>query len=222
MEGERFKSIREKIISAVEQLNEEAVLKLSEEAMAAGMEAQTLLETMNEGMLRVGRLYEQKTYFIADLIMAGIIFKEVLELYKMTEQFRCGNDKKIGKVIVGTVKGDLHDIGKDIFRGMMEANSFEVIDLGVDVPPELFVKKVQEYKPDILGLAGVLTFTTEVMREVVYALEEAGIRNRVKVIVGGNHLTEKACMYIGADGYANDASDGVKLCVNWLPRKGRP
>lgn len=219
MEVEQLRSFREDIINAVEQLNEEKVLKLSEEALSAGMEPLTLLETVNEGMLRVGRLYEEKTYFIADLIMAGIIFKEVLELDKMSEQFRSNGIKKIGRVLVGTVRGDLHDIGKDIFRGLMEANSFEVIDLGVDVPAEHFVKKVLEYKPDILALSGVLTFTTEVMREVILALEEAGIRNKVKVIVGGNHLTERACRYIGADGYANDASEGVKLCVNWLPKE---
>ncbi|NLL57614.1 MAG: cobalamin-binding protein [Firmicutes bacterium] len=218
---EHFKLVKKELINAVEQLNEETVLKLSEEALAAGMEPFDLLEVVKEGMLGVGRLYEQKVYFIADLIMAGIIFKEVLELDKMTEQFHSNNSRKVGTVVVGTVSGDLHDIGKDIFRGMMEANCFEVIDLGVDVPKELFVKKVMEYKPDILGLAGVLTCTTDAMKDVVYALKEAGIRHRVKVIVGGKHLTADACRYIGADGYANDASDGVKLCVNWLPKEGR-
>jgi len=219
MKAERLEKFREEIINAVEQLNEDTVLKLAEEALKDGMEPLTLLEMVNEGMVRVGRLYEEKTYFIADLIMAGIIFKEVLELDKMSEQFRSNGNKKIGRVLVGTVRGDLHDIGKDIFRGLMEANSFEVIDLGVDVPAEHFVKKVMEYKPDILGLSGVLTFTTEVMREVVLALEEAGVRDKVKVIVGGNHLTERACSYIGADGFANDASEGVKICINWLEKE---
>lgn len=219
MKAEQLEKFREEIINAVEQLNEDTVLKLAEEALKDGMEPLTLLEMVNEGMVRVGRLYEEKTYFIADLIMAGIIFKEVLELDKMSEQFRSNGNKKIGRVLVGTVRGDLHDIGKDIFRGLMEANSFEVIDLGVDVPAEHFVKKVMEYKPDILGLSGVLTFTTEVMREVILALEEAGIRDKVKVIVGGNHLTERACSYIGADGFANDASEGVKICINWLEKE---
>lgn len=117
---------------------------------------------------------------------------------------------------MGTVKGDIHDIGKDIFRGMLEANGFEVIDLGVDVPKEVFVKKVDEYKPDILGLSGVLTYTVETMKEVVAAFEEAGLRDRVKIIVGGHHLTREACRYIGADDFAGDASVGVKICQAWM------
>jgi methanogenic corrinoid protein MtbC1 len=213
-----FWSVKEEIILAVEQLNEDAVLRLSEQALLDGMEPLSLLETVNEGMHRVGRLYEDKTYFIADLIMAGIIFKEVLELEKMTEQFHSSTNKKLGKVVVGTVRGDLHDIGKDIFRGMMETNYFEVIDLGVDVPKEAFIKKVLEVKPDILGLGGVLTYTTDAMKEVVDALQEAGIRDEVKVIIGGTHLTEDACIYIGADGYANDATLGVKLCATWTKK----
>ena len=211
-----FGLLREEIVKAVEELNEEAVIRLSEEALENGMEPVILLEAVNEGMHKVGSLYENKTYFIADLIMAGIIFKEVLELQQMTQHFDSHSKRKIGCVIVGTVRGDLHDIGKDIFRGMMETNCFEVIDLGVDVPPEVFVKKVIELKPDILGLGGVLTYTTEAMKDVVDALIEAGVRDQVKVIIGGNHLTEESCVYIGADAYANDATLGVKLCVKWI------
>lgn len=214
-----FGLLREEIVKAVEELNEEAVLKLAEKAIESGMEPLVLLEAVNEGMHRVGSLYESKTYFIADLIMAGIIFKEVLELEQMTEHFHSHTNKKIGCVVVGTVKGDLHDIGKDIFRGMMETTCFEVIDLGVDVPPEVFVKKVIENKPDILGLGGVLTYTTEAMKDVVDALIDAGIRDEVKVIIGGNHLTKESCLYIGADAYANDATLGVKLCANWINKE---
>lgn len=217
-----FGPIREEIINAVEQLSEEAVLKLAEQALQSGLEPLALLSTVNEGMYRVGLLYENKTYFIADLIMAGIIFKEVMELGKMAEQFRHKKaNRNTGKLILGTVRGDLHDIGKDIFRGMMEVNCFEVIDLGVDVPKEVFVKKAIESKPDILGLSGVLTYTTDAMKEVVDALTEAGIRKQIKIIIGGKHLTQDVCLYVGADGYANDATDGVKLCINWLFKEGK-
>lgn len=214
-----LKKTEGKIIKLVEQLDEEKVIKIANEALKAGMEPLLLLELINEGMNRVGKLYESKDYFIADLIMAGLIFKEVLKLDRMTAHFQSSSTGRIGKIIVGTVKGDIHDIGKDIFRSMMEANGFEVIDLGVDVPKELFLTKVEEHKPVILGLSGVLTNTVESMKDVIDTFTEAGIRNNVKVIVGGNYLTEDACLYIGADKFANDASCGVKVCREWIECK---
>jgi methanogenic corrinoid protein MtbC1 len=204
------------LIRLVEQLDEENVVKLADELLNDGMDPLYLLDLVNEGMNRVGKLYECKDYYIADLIMAGLIFKQVLELDKMTTHFYVKHNNKIGKVLLGTVKGDIHDIGKDIFRGMLEANGFEVIDLGVDVPKELFFKKYEEYKPDILGLSGVLTNTVDTMKEVVDAFVEAGVRDKVKIIVGGNHLTEEICKFIGADNFANDASVGVKVCKEWM------
>ncbi|UNC91349.1 cobalamin B12-binding domain-containing protein [Candidatus Contubernalis alkaliaceticus] len=213
---ETLESLRSLIIDAVEKLDEEKVLEFSEQALRYGMEPFTLLETINEGMQRVGELYENKTYFIADLIMAGIIFKEVLKIDQMLKSFQSDSSKKIGKIVLGTVKGDVHDIGKDIFRGMVETKSFEVIDLGVDVPGELFLEKVKEYKPEILGLSGVLTYTTDAMREVVEKMKEAGLRDQLKIIIGGSFLTEDTCLYTGADGFARDALNGVKICSSWI------
>jgi len=207
------------LIKYVEQLDEEKVIELAEEMLNEDMAPLHLLDLVNEGMNRVGSLYENKDYYIADLIMAGLIFKNVLELDKMIEHFHVKHNEKIGKVVLGTVKGDIHDIGKDIFRGMLEANGFEVIDLGVDVPKEVFLKKYEEYKPDILGLSGVLTSTVDTMKETVKAFTEAGIRDKVKIIVGGNHLTKDTCKFIGAENYTNDASTGVKVCQEWMDSK---
>ncbi|WP_027363908.1 cobalamin B12-binding domain-containing protein [Desulfotruncus alcoholivorax] len=204
------------LIKHVEQLNEEEVLKLSDELLKEGMAPLRLLDLVNEGMNRVGKLYESKDYYIADLIMAGLIFKQVLELDKMTAHFRVKHNNKIGKVVLGTVTGDIHDIGKDIFRGMLEANCFEVVDLGVDVPKEVFLKKCEEYQPDILGLSGVLTNTVDTMKEIVDVFKETGVRDKVKIIVGGNHLTKEVCRFIGADNFANDASSGVRICKKWM------
>jgi len=204
------------LIKHVEQLDEADTLKITAELLDAGMEPLYLLDLINEGMKRVGQRYESKEYFIADLIMAGLIFKQVLELEQMLAHFNVRHSNKIGKVLLGTVKGDIHDIGKDIFRGMMEANGFEVIDVGVDVPKELFIKKFKEYKPDILGLSGVLTNTVETMKEIVDAFVGAEIRSEIKIIAGGNHLTEKVCEFIGADSFANDAPAGVKVCRAWM------
>ncbi len=209
----------ELIIKAVEELDEDKVVKLANKALNDGMEPFYLLNLIKEGMNRVGKLYENKQYFIADLIMAGLIFKEVLKLDKMAAQLHNDDSKKIGRVLIGTVKGDLHDIGKDIFRGMMEANKFDVIDLGVDVGKELFVKGVQKYQPDIVGLSGVLNYTIESMKETVEALNEAGLRSNILVILGGNHLTKEACEYVGADYYTKDASVGVKYCKKWIKTK---
>ena len=216
--GRRMKEL---IIKAVEELDEDKVVKLAKRALNDGMEPFYLLDLLKEGMNRVGKLYEDKQYFIADLIMAGLIFKEVLKLDKMTAQFHNDNSKKMGKLLIGTVKGDLHDIGKDIFRGMMEANHFDVIDLGVDVSKESFIQGVQKYDPHIIGLSGVLNFTIEPMRETVSALKEAGLRDDLLVILGGNHLTKEACEYVGADYYTNDASVGVKFCKEWIKTKNR-
>ena len=213
-----FLQRKQELVNAVRELDDGKVLQLAEEALRLGVEPLVLLEAVNEGMLAVGQLYEDKTYFVADLIMAGLIFKEVLGLEEMTKLFQTQRQKRIGKLVLGTVHGDLHDIGKDIFRGLMEANNFEVIDVGVDVPKETFVKKVAEHRPEILGLSGVLTYTVEAMKEVVEALAEAGLREQVKVIVGGGHLTAASCDYIGADAFANDALVGVKHCLRWLEK----
>lgn len=213
-----LKELKESIIKYVEQLDEEKVIELSRAAIDEGMEPLALLEIINEGMNRVGKLYEQKDYFIADLIVAGLIFREVLALDKMKAHFQNDCKKRMGKVVLGTVKGDIHDIGKDIFKGMLETNGFEVIDLGVDTPKEVFIEQVEKEKPDIVGLSGALTYTIESMKEVVNGFIEAGLRDQVKIIIGANHINEDICKYIGADDFANDASIGTKVCLGWMKR----
>lgn len=211
-----MKQMEEKIIKLVEQLEQESLIKLAEEALNAGMEPLRLLDLIAEGMVRVGKLYESHEYFIADLIMAGIIFKDVLNIEQMKAHFQSNPEGKAGRVMVGTVKGDIHDIGKDIFKGMLEANGFEVVDLGVDVPKEIFIQKYMEYHPEIIGLSGVLTTTIDPMKDTIEAFVKAGIRDQVKFIVGGNHLTENTCKYIGADNFTNEVSHGVKICKEWI------
>ncbi|MDR3543813.1 MAG: cobalamin-dependent protein [Desulfosporosinus sp.] len=216
-----LKKTEDKIVKSIEQLEEDAVLKLANDALEAGMEPLYLLKLMAEGMTRVGKLYESRDYFIADLIMAGLIYKDVLRLDHMTRHFHSNPEGTIGKIMIGTVKGDIHDIGKDILRGMLEVNGFEVIDLGVDVPKELFIQKYEEHKPDIIGLSGILTNSIDSMKEVIEAFIGTGRRNEVKLIVGGNHLTEGACNFIGADCFAKDVSDGVEICKKWISGSNR-
>lgn len=204
------------LIRYVEQLDEEKVLKLANHLLNKGMEPLELLDLVNEGMKEVGKLYQSKDYYIADLIMAGLIFKQVLELDEVAAHFHDKKRENAGKILLGTVSGDIHDLGKDIFRGIVEASGFEVVDLGVDVSPDVFVEKFKEHKPDIVGLSGILTSTLDSMKETVDSFIKAGLRNRAKIIVGGNYLNADACEFIGADGFANDASIGVKMCLDWM------
>ncbi|MFY9140455.1 MAG: cobalamin-dependent protein [Thermacetogeniaceae bacterium] len=209
-------ALSELIINSVEQLDEKKAMELSKTALKNGLDPLALLDLIKEGVIRVGKRYENQQYFIADLIMAGVIFKDILELKEIKQQFSSPKNVKAGKLLIGTVAGDLHDIGKNIFIGMMKANGFETIDLGVDVKKEDFVKYAIEIKPDIIGMSGVLTFTVVPMKETVEALTKAGIRKNTKIIIGGSHLTEENCAEIGADCFATDASDGVELCKKML------
>lgn len=152
-------ALSELIINSVEQLDEKKAMELSKTALKNGLDPLALLDLIKEGVIRVGKRYENQQYFIADLIMAGVIFKDILELKEIKQQFSSPKNVKAGKLLIGTVAGDLHDIGKNIFIGMMKANGFETIDLGVDVKKEDFVKYAIEIKPDIIGMSGVLTFT---------------------------------------------------------------
>ena len=207
----------DRLIAAVEQLNEDKVLKLVKQRLQAGKDPAYLQEQIRLGMVKVGILYEKGEYFIADLIMAGEIFKNVLQLIL----FNPGSQhaKKKGRVLIGTVQGDLHDIGKNIFASMIEAEGFEVIDLGIDVSPELFVEKAREIKPQILAMSGVLTLAVESMRKTVDALVESGMRGKLKIIIGGNPINRDACKYIGADAFTNQADEGVAICNNWIGAK---
>lgn len=215
---DRLKELEELIINNVEALDDEKVIQLSNEALNGGMNPLYLLELVNIGMDKVGKLYEKKDYYIADLILAGLIFREVLTLDKMKKYFKHW-DKRIGKVLIGTVQGDIHDIGKDIFKTMLQASGFEVVDLGVDVPRDLFLKEAVENNADILGLSGPLTNTVEEMKAVVELFVKSGARDQVKIIIGATHVTKDICKYIGADSFANDASAGLRQCLDWMKYK---
>lgn len=207
-----------KIRDAIINLDIDNIGRLCEEAVKAGVPAyEIVMNAMAKGMEVVGEKYERNEYFLAELIMAGETMKEgmkVLEPYLKT-----GELKKIGKVVIGTVRGDLHDIGKNIVVTLLNAAGFEVIDLGVDVPPEKFVEAVKENSPDIVGMSALLTTTMIEMEEVIKALKEAGLRNKVKIIIGGAPITEEFARKIGADAAARDAVEGVNICKSWVAGK---
>lgn len=198
-------------------LDEDAVMDALHDFVAANPtqeEAQEVVTACQRGMAIVGELFQKNEYFVGDLIFSGEILATALDILQPV--LGSGNSAKAGSIVLGTVEGDLHDIGKNIFKGMAEAAGFEVHDLGIDQPPSAFVAKIREVKPAIVGMSGVLTLALDSMKNIVNALEEAGLRENVKVIIGGNPVTEDARRNIGADAFTINAAEGVKICKSWV------
>ena len=206
-----------KLSQMLGELDEEGVLEFASDLVSSGAsEADGLgaVAACQEGMNIVGDLFEKGEYFVGDLIFAGEILTETIQTLKPI--LTSGTGTIVGKIIIGTVHGDLHDIGKNIFKNMIEIAGFEVYDLGIDQSPEAFVEKAKEVKPDIIGLSGVLTLALDSMKATIEALKEAGIKDGIKVIIGGNPVTKEACEYIGADAFTTNASEGVRICLAWV------
>ncbi|HEX9118718.1 MAG TPA: corrinoid protein [Anaerolineae bacterium] len=181
-----------------------------EAALAAGIPADTILKDgLIAAMTEVGRLFEENEYFVPEMLVAARAMQSGLALLK--PQLAAGGVVSTGKVVVGTVKGDLHDIGKNLVAMMLEGAGFEVVDLGTDVTPEKFVQAVKDHQPNVIGMSALLTTTMPSMGNTVKALQEAGLRDQVKVMVGGAPVTDDFAKKIGADGYSPDASSAVRL-----------
>lgn len=190
----------------------DATFEATKEALAAGIEPMAIIkEGLIPGMNIVGEKFSSGEYFLPDLIIAADGMQKAMTLLEPELLKRQQVIESAGSVLLGTVKGDIHEIGKSLVGTMLSANGFKVHDLGVDVPTETFVAKIQEIKPDILGLSALLTTTMVMQREVIKALVEAGIRDKVKVMVGGAPVTRGWAEEIGADGYAEDAMGAVQI-----------
>jgi len=213
--SEREKGILEKLRDCIVNFDIEGIQEACKEAIEAGIPAyKAVTDGMAKGMDIVGRKYENNEYFLAELIMAGETMKEGMKILK--PYMKSSSAKKIGKVVIGTVRGDLHDIGKNVVITLLESAGFEVIDLGVDVPPEKFVEAVREHRPDILGMSALLTTTMLEMETTIKALKESGLRDKVKIIIGGAPITPEYAEKIGADAAARDAVEGVNICRSWV------
>jgi 5-methyltetrahydrofolate--homocysteine methyltransferase len=183
---------------------------LTEQALAAGVDPQTLVtEQMIPAMAEAGRRFECNDYFVPELLIAARAMKSSLELIRPLLAARGANP--VGRVAIGTVKGDLHDIGKNLVAAMLEGGGFEVYDLGVDVSPEKFVAAVHEKNVNLVALSALLTTTMPAMKSIIEALNQAGIRDKVKVLIGGAPITQKYADEIGADGYSENAAAAVNL-----------
>lgn len=201
------------ISEAITNLEEEKVLKLVKEKLDAGEEPIKILEACRIGMTEIGK-GSGDTIFLTDLIMAGEIFNEAMEL--LMPKLVGAATESLGKVVIGTVEGDIHNIGKDIAINFLKAEGFEVIDLGVDVPAQRFVDAIKEHNPPVVGMSGLLTLSIEPMKKAIETIASANLREKVKVIIGGERTDQNVCDYVGADDWVNDAIDGVKIIKNWV------
>ncbi|KLU60726.1 methionine synthase [Peptococcaceae bacterium CEB3] len=207
----------EALSQAIGDLNETRVLALLNDFVATNPdreEAQQVVNACQRGMTLVGDLYETGEYFVGDLIFAGELLNNAINILKPV--IGGENNSKVGSIVLGTVQGDLHDIGKNIFKSMIEAAGFEAYDLGHDVTPGAFVEMVRKVKPQVVGMSGVLTLALDSMKAVIEELVGAGLRDSVKIIIGGNPVSKVACEQIGADAFTTNAAEGVKLCQGWV------
>lgn len=205
------------LTQAVGELDEPQVIEILNEFVASnpsGQEAQQVVNACQQGMALVGDLFEKGEYFVGDLIFAGEVLSAAIDTLRPVLSGE--STSKIGKIVLATVEGDLHDIGKNIFASMVEAAGFKVYDLGIDQSASAFVEKVKEVKPQIVGMSGVLTLALDSMKNTVDALIEAGLREEVKIIIGGNPVTEEVRQHVGADAFTTNAAEGVKICQGWV------
>ena len=207
-------AILDKLSEAIVELDIDSIVGLCESALESSIQPYDIvINGMAKGMEIVGQKYEAGEYYLAELIMAGETMKEgmiFLEPHLVESDM-----EKAGTCIVGTVKGDLHDIGKNVFVSLLKAQNYEVIDLGVDISPEQFIEAVKEHKPNLVAMSALLTTTMVEMENVVKQLKEAGLRDSVKIIIGGAPLNQKYATGIGADAAATDAVEGIRIINGW-------
>ena len=202
------------LIDSVVEMQESRAIELTQELLANGSDPLRILDDCRVAVEIIGKRFETGDYFLPELVMAGEMLKQIALLVKPhIAQER--SEIKRGKVLVGTVKGDIHDLGKDIVVFLLNANGFEVIDLGVDVPPAEFISRIRECRPDVVGLSGLLTVAAESMRTTVEAIRSAGLRDRVKIMIGGGMVDEHVRVLVGADAFGSDAMAAVSLAKQW-------
>ena len=205
----------QQIADAVVEMEEDTVEELAEQSLSEGIDAyETIDSGLAKGMERAGQLFDEEEYFVPELLMCSDAMNVGIDVLK--PHLKSENVSKKGRVVIGVVEGDTHDIGKNLVRLMLETGGFEVLDLGRDIPPAEFVSKAEEYGADIIGIATLMTTTMPGMKEVVDILASKGIRDKFKVIIGGGPISPAFAKKIGADGYARNAADAVKVAEDLL------
>ncbi len=203
-----------KIVDAIVDLDEPTALKLADEMLKSGVDPVQILERCREGMSIVGERFESGDFFLSEMIMAAEIFNQIMD--QIRPQLKRSFTESKGKIVIGTVEGDVHDIGKNIVVALLEAEGFDIVDLGVDVPPQRFVEAIREHAPDIVGMSGLLTVAIESTKRTVDAITEAGLRDNVRIIIGGGRVDEYTTEYVKPDASTDNAAQGVRLCKKLL------
>jgi 5-methyltetrahydrofolate--homocysteine methyltransferase len=203
------KNILDEVTNAIAEIDFTATPKLCKEAAESGISTMDIVNALSKGMDIIGNRFETKEYFLSELIMAGEIFSEAQKI--INPYIEKGEAKDIRKVVIGTVEGDLHDIGKNIVIVLLRVSGVEVTDLGINIPVSKFIDAVREIKPDVLGMSALLRATIPQMGAVIKELEKEGLRDTVKIIVGGLPLNDEYAKRLGADHYAKDAWLGVEI-----------
>lgn len=210
---------RQELIQLVADLKEQPALDLVRTRISQNEDPIQIVEDCQEGLRRVGERYEQRVYFLSGLIMAGEIFREAMELLAPIFEGRVkGSDS--GIILLGTVQGDIHDIGKNNLSLLLTCYGFTVHDLGVDVPPQEFIQAAQQVQPDVIGLSGLMTSSYDSMLRTVQLLRNHSdpAIQRIPIILGGNQLNQQVCVYVGADAWVTDAMSGVRLCQDLIKK----
>ena len=197
------------LVKAISDMKEAEALGIVDDLLAKGEDPQKILDLSSEAMKVVGERYQEGTYFLPELIMSGEMLRKIGDVLKPKLAEKTDQQKKLGVVVLGTVRGDIHDIGKDIVGFMLDVNGFEVIDLGIDQPEEAFVEAVKNSKPQVLALSGFLSVAFDSMKSTIEQVEKAGLREGLKVIIGGGQMDDTVRKYTGADAYGDDAMAAV-------------
>jgi 5-methyltetrahydrofolate--homocysteine methyltransferase len=203
------------LVKTLADLKEKEAFKIVEDRLKAGENPLKILDDARRAVEIVGKRFADGEYFIPDLVYSGEILKAITDRVK-PKITKTAKVKRLGKVIVGTVAGDIHDIGKDIVVFMLDINGFEVFDLGVDVPAQKFVDTIKETGSSVVGLSGFLTLAFDSMKETVEAVKKAGLRDKVRIMIGGGQVDDQVKVFAGADAYGKDAMAAVTLAKGWI------
>lgn len=205
----------EKLMDAMINMREEEAIETATALMDAGGDPIQVLDCCMKAMEEVGKRFEKGQYYLPELMMAGEMLQQISEMIKPRMKGERSVQKR-GRVLMGTVEGDIHNIGKDIVIFLLDVNGFEVRDIGIDVPPAKFVEEIKTFKPQVVGMSGLLTLAFDSMKKTVEAIEAAGLRKDLKIMIGGGVVSDNTRVYCGADAFGKDAMEGVTLAKKWI------
>jgi methanogenic corrinoid protein MtbC1 len=205
------------LVEWIADMREDEAIERARSLLESGADPHRVLELCRVAMETVGRRFQDGEYFLPELILAGEMLEKIGALAKpLILEASGGEVKRLGRVLIGTVHGDLHDIGKNIVTFMLDINGYEVRDLGIDVPSASFVEAIRDFRPSVVGLSGFLTLAFDSMKETIAAIAAAGLRHEVRVMIGGGQVDETVRGYTGADAFGTNAMAAVELCRGWI------